>query len=92
MKTKWVHLKPREHIYYFSPSVAQRFLSESGLSVVRCQSLGRTRNLKAMIEALRPVNSFVYKIAKFLIPDNLAKRLSFSINLYDEIAVFASKD
>lgn len=91
MKSNWVHLKPIEHIYYFTPSTIKKALLKAGFKPIRCQTLGRIRSLKTIIETLKSWNTFLYKIAKFLIKDNIGKYISFNLNLCDEIAIFAIK-
>ena len=91
MKTRWVHLKPREHIYYFTPKTIEKALSKTGFKLINCKSLGRVRNLKTITDALKSYNIFLYKTAKLLIRDNLAKKISFTLNPYDELGVFAKK-
>lgn len=91
MGTKWIHLKSREHIYYFTPKTIEKALSKTGFKFIKCKSLGRVRNLKTITDALKSCNIFLYKTAKLLIRDNLAKKVSFTLNPYDEMGVFAKK-
>ena len=91
MRTRWVHLKPREHIYYFTPKTIERILSKTGFKLIECKSLSRVRNLKTITDALKSYNVLLYKTAKLLIRDSFAKNIRFTVNPYDEIGVFAKK-
>lgn len=91
MGTRWIHLKPREHIYYFTPKTIEKALSKIGFQLIECKSLGRVRNLKTITDALKSFNIFLCKTAKLLIRDSFAKNISFTINPYDEMGVFAKK-
>lgn len=87
----WFHLKPREHLYYFSKSHLRRLFRETGFMVLSFQHMGRYRSLDTLAEKsaslLGPLSRLAHKVFRFLRLD----RLVVPFNLYDEYAVIARK-
>lgn len=91
MGIRWFHLKPQEHLYYFTPDTLKRILKKTGFKVVACCSIGRVRNLLTVISTLKSYNNGLYLLVKRWIPDNIARRIRLYINLCDEFYVLAQK-
>lgn len=91
MGIRWVHLKPQEHVYYFTPHTIEKILKKTGFNVVACRSIGRVRNMLTVISTLKSYNESLYLMAKRSIPHNIARNLMLYINLSDEFYVLAKK-
>jgi 2-polyprenyl-3-methyl-5-hydroxy-6-metoxy-1,4-benzoquinol methylase len=88
---RWLHLKPDEHIYYFTPKTIRALLEKAGFTVVSCKSLGRVRNLGTVAYKSQTYSKIPYKILKFLNIDKLLNKISFSLNPFDEMGIIAVK-
>ncbi|WP_161554842.1 class I SAM-dependent methyltransferase [Ereboglobus luteus] len=53
MGEKWVHLKPEEHLYYFSPATLSDMLNKNGFKVVYARARGKATNLAYIIGVAR---------------------------------------
>ena len=42
---KWVHLKPEEHLYYFSPATLSDMLRKNGFTIIYARPRGKATNL-----------------------------------------------
>ena len=88
---RWFHLKPREHLYYFSKTHLRRLFRDTGFMVTSFQHLGRYRSLDTLAtksaSLFGPLSHFVHKVFRFLHLD----RLVVPFNLYDEYAIIARK-
>jgi len=45
MGEKWVHLKPEEHLYYFSPTTLSDMLSKNGFNIIYARTRGKATDL-----------------------------------------------
>lgn len=88
---RWLHMKPDEHIYYFTPKTIQAMLKKAGFKVLEYGSLSRVRNLRTVIYKSQTYSKVPYKIIKTLGIYKLLNRISFNLNPFDEMGVIAKK-
>jgi 2-polyprenyl-3-methyl-5-hydroxy-6-metoxy-1,4-benzoquinol methylase len=63
-KTRWLHLKQNEHLFYFSSGTIKRLLEKTGFSVVAVKPMGRVRNLRTIFSKTATYGNFISKILK----------------------------
>ncbi len=85
----WHHLKPNEHLVYFSESTIKRLLNQCNFNVEMIRHLGRYRKVETIMTKPKPSSRFVGKIIKF-IPMSI-KRIIVPFNLCDELGIIARK-
>jgi 2-polyprenyl-3-methyl-5-hydroxy-6-metoxy-1,4-benzoquinol methylase len=90
-RSRWLHLKPNEHLFYFSSGTIKRLLEKTGFSVVAIKPIGRVRNLKTIFSKATTYGDFVKKISKPFVNSSFIQNKSIQLNLRDEIAVIARK-
>ncbi len=90
-KARWLHLKPNEHLYYFSSKTMKKFLEKTGFKVEYITPIGRYRNLNTIFYKASIYGDFLYKIFRILVDNRIGRRLSINLNLRDEMAVIARK-
>jgi 2-polyprenyl-3-methyl-5-hydroxy-6-metoxy-1,4-benzoquinol methylase len=90
-RSRWLHLKPNEHLFYFSKDTIKKLLEKTGFSVVEIKPMGRHRNLKTVFSKAATYGNFVSKISKPFVNSKFAKNKSIHLNLRDEMAVIARK-
>jgi 2-polyprenyl-3-methyl-5-hydroxy-6-metoxy-1,4-benzoquinol methylase len=88
---RWLHLKPDEHIYFFSRRTIKKMLNVAGLKIMWVGSLGRVRNLRIILLKSQTYTKIIWDIVNKLKLDRLLNRFSFKLNLGDEIGVIAKK-
>ena len=86
----WLHLKPNEHLTYFSPKTMRTLLEKSGFEFNELRSIGHVRTLQTILEKGRAYSALPYKIGMML-PQKWREEYSFTINAGDEMAVVARK-
>jgi 2-polyprenyl-3-methyl-5-hydroxy-6-metoxy-1,4-benzoquinol methylase len=63
MRKHWVHLKPGEHLYYFSPSTLAKLLGRVGFHVISARACGKTTHVDYIVGRIkyynRPVGEFL---------------------------------
>jgi 2-polyprenyl-3-methyl-5-hydroxy-6-metoxy-1,4-benzoquinol methylase len=66
MRKHWVHLKPGEHLYYFSPSTLARLLRRVGFRVISARPCGKTTHVGYIIGRIkyynRPVGELLQRL------------------------------
>lgn len=90
-RSKWLHLKPNEHLTYFTPKTIKVLLDKTGFSMKGWQSIGRVRSLETMLYKSQSYSKIPYTVSK-VIPKNIRENISFYIDPRDEMAVFAVKE
>ena len=90
-KSRWLHLKPDEHLYYFSSKTILRLLKKTGFEVVSLKSIGRYRNLNTIFLKANTYGDFIYKFFKIVVDNKYGRNLTLMLNLRDEMAVLARK-
>ena len=89
---RWLHLKPDEHIYYFSRRTITKLLEQAGFSsVVRIKSLGRFRNAATAVRKAATYSTLPYAVLKALGLVKALRRLRVWFNCGDEMGVIARK-
>ena len=91
----WRMIHPPTHLQYFSRDSVSRFLGRHGLRTVRIESEPMCRSLHGTLGGLRlfgrgPVRTAA-RLAGALVPDALAKRVRFTLDLGDIMLVCARK-
>jgi 2-polyprenyl-3-methyl-5-hydroxy-6-metoxy-1,4-benzoquinol methylase len=56
MRKHWVHLKPGEHLYYFSPATLARLLGRAGFRVISTRPCGKATNLDYIVGRIKYYN------------------------------------
>lgn len=87
--SRWLHLKPNEHLVYFDRRTIRRALEASAFRVEHVQSMGRYRNLGVALEKVAAYGELPSRVARTLVPRALADRVNLPINPGDEMAVIA---
>jgi SAM-dependent methyltransferase len=90
LKARWWGIK-WSHLYYFSRKTLYRMLDMAGFRPVRCASYVRIFNLRYLISRLKGYRSPLYSILAFFVKHGLSEDLLMSVNLNDQILVFARK-
>lgn len=88
-RSRWLHLKPNEHIVYFDRQTITRLLEQTGFRVTHVQSIGRLRNLGVALEKVAAYGELPSRVARALVPRWVADRVNLPINPGDEMAVIA---
>jgi 2-polyprenyl-3-methyl-5-hydroxy-6-metoxy-1,4-benzoquinol methylase len=70
MGKHWVHLRPGEHLYYFSPSTLGRLLERMGFRIERIRPSGKTTDLEYIARRVRyynrPLGSMIGVLPRWL--------------------------
>ncbi|MGB2706359.1 MAG: class I SAM-dependent methyltransferase [Candidatus Omnitrophota bacterium] len=91
-KSRWLHLKPREHLYYFEKDTINKALKKCGFRILWCGSIGRVRNLKTVFFKSQVYTNFFCNVVKKLKIGGIIERIAFNVNLGDEMGVIAEKE
>ncbi len=87
----WLHLKPNEHIYYFSPSTMSLVLEKAGFKMLYCRSFGRVRSLDTIFSKIQTYCPWPYKLISKLKINNILSKMTLYVDPRDEIGFFAKK-
>ena len=70
MRKYWVHLKPGEHLYYFSPSTLAKLLEKTGFQVVDTWPSGKTTHIEYIVGRIkyynRPLGNLLQRLTRWL--------------------------
>ncbi|MDR0352263.1 MAG: class I SAM-dependent methyltransferase [Opitutaceae bacterium] len=55
MEERWVHLKPEEHLYYFSPKTLSALLEKNGFTIIYARGRGKATNLAYIFGVLKKI-------------------------------------
>lgn len=89
--TRWLHLKPNEHIYYFSPTTMNLILEEAGFKMIYCRSFGRVRSLDTILSKIQTYSPLPYKLISKFGLNNILNKMTLYVDPRDEIGFFARK-
>ncbi|MBI2673310.1 class I SAM-dependent methyltransferase [Candidatus Woesearchaeota archaeon] len=84
---KWLHIKPNEHLYYFSPKTLAKILELSSFNLVEYKSFNRVREINVILRKLETYSKFFPKLIK-VVP-GFIRRIKLPIYTFDEIEVIA---
>ena len=88
---RWFHLKPNEHIYYFTRNSLHKLLSDAGFEIVFMKHLGRRRSFKTLavksVSVTGGLSSAILKVSRWM----RLSSLDVPFNLHDEYGVIAKK-
>ncbi|HIG87977.1 MAG TPA: class I SAM-dependent methyltransferase [Planctomycetes bacterium] len=85
----WLHVKPREHLFYFDRANIRDLCQRAGLEPLWMGAMGRRRNLRVVRERLGEYSSLAGKAAGLMLPTALVRRWHVPINLLDEVGLIA---
>ncbi|MCX6695685.1 MAG: class I SAM-dependent methyltransferase [Candidatus Altiarchaeota archaeon] len=89
--SRWLHFKPDEHLYYFSPKTLRQMLEQAGFSFMEARHVGRFRSLEVIFLKSQTYTTLFYRISKLIDVFGLSKRLSLKVNVFDEMMAVAGK-
>lgn len=55
MGSRWIHLKPDEHLFYFAPKTITRLLEKAGFEVISAKACGKATNLNYIVGVIGKV-------------------------------------
>jgi 2-polyprenyl-3-methyl-5-hydroxy-6-metoxy-1,4-benzoquinol methylase len=90
LKAKWWGVN-QAHLYYFTRKTLCKMLSITGFVPVKTKSHARTFSLKYWIAKIQTYNKTLYRIFMFLIERSIIRNNLFSINLGDQVEIYARK-
>lgn len=90
LKAKWWGIN-QFHLHYFSKKSLNKLLNRSGFAAVRYGSYARTFTLNYWAERFRNYNALIYRILRFIAKTGAFKNSFITIDLGDQIEVFARK-
>jgi SAM-dependent methyltransferase len=90
-KSRWLHLKPDEHLYYFSSKTMEELLKKTGFEVISLRSIGRYRNVNTIFLKATTYGDSIYKLTRIFVNNRLGRNMTIMLNLRDEMAVLAKK-
>src|SRR3989344_2594999 len=85
-KSHWLHLKPNEHLTYFSPHTIRVLLERAGFKLDHLQSIGHVRTLETVLKKGRAYTSIPDALFR-VVPKKLKENISIHIDSGDEMAV-----
>lgn len=88
---RWLHLKPVEHIHYFSRGGLRHFLALHGFSELLIESLPRTRLFATIVEKGAAYSQLLSELLRILLSLTKLDDVLVSINSRDEMLFFAAK-
>lgn len=89
LRKHWHHLKPNEHLTYFSKKTIRRLLDPSAFKILYQKNLGRHRSLGVVIDKIGEHISAASWIGKHL--PSFLYDLVFPFSTFDELCVIAKK-
>ena len=78
LQKHWFHLKPKEHIYYFTKETITKMLKNNGFTLIERRYRGRYRNISTILEK------------GFRIKTKL-NAINIKLNTLDELCIIARK-
>lgn len=88
---RWMGIKDKEHLYYFSPATIERLLRNTGFQVVRLEHVGKYVDISFFIKRTGLYSTFIERgLAKAAGALNLNDRVLY-INPYDIMLVYGKK-
>ena len=91
MGHRWMHLKPQEHLFYFSRRTLRRLLEEVGFRVLNIRSEGKFVSLELLLRRLRPYLPPMAPLVAQLLKIKRLTKVSLYIDSLDNILVLAEK-
>jgi hypothetical protein len=88
-RSRWLHLKPNEHLVYFDRRTIDLLLTRTGFRIKYLRAIGRVRNLAVALEKVRAYGELASTLGRLLVPAALAERINFPLNPGDEMVVIA---
>ncbi|MEK6954510.1 MAG: methyltransferase domain-containing protein [Candidatus Micrarchaeota archaeon] len=90
-RKRWIHLKPWQHLSFFTPITINKILRKAGFKVVRCFTLGRHRSVKILINKSEAyVGKILRKVLWRIAPKSIRDRTIY-FDPGDEMGIIAIK-
>jgi len=89
LKKRWHHLKPKEHIVYFSRVTIRRLLEIYDLKIVFMKNVGRCRKVGTIITKAESLSK-IARLLKKIIPKRINEKI-IPLNTLDELCIIAKK-
>ncbi|MEK7576214.1 MAG: class I SAM-dependent methyltransferase [Patescibacteria group bacterium] len=89
--SRWLHMKPIEHLTYFDRNTISRLLAEVGFKVLHYDSIGRYRSLRLIIDRISTYSSLLSRIISYIIPTWFSRHISVPVNPGDEMVIIAQR-
>lgn len=90
LKTKWWGMNSF-HLYYFSKKSLDGLLVKSGFRAIKYSRYVRTFTVRYWLERFADYNKLIYRFFSSITRINLFGKRLLTVNLYDEVGVFARK-
>jgi 2-polyprenyl-3-methyl-5-hydroxy-6-metoxy-1,4-benzoquinol methylase len=90
LKARWWGIK-QSHLYYFNRKTLWKMLDAAGFKPVKTIPHARSFSVKYWFTKLKGYNNALYKIAEFLLGHEKIKNRLITVNLGDQIEVYARK-
>ena len=76
---RWLHRKPREHLYVFTSDTMTEMLKNNGFKVLYFGTIGRIRSIDVIIRKIDSYSSFASAFLNIIVPKHIRK-YSISFN------------
>jgi len=90
-KQKWMGYKDKEHLYYFSDKNLSLLLKIAGFKVIKKERVGKFIPLSVFLQRLSLYSGPAAKIMNFLTEKTGLNNLSFYVNPWDIVCIYAKK-
>lgn len=90
LKARWWGIK-QSHLYYFNCKTLWKMLDVTGFKPIKTVPHARSFSVKYWFTKLKGYNNTLYKIAEFVLGHGKVKDKLITINLGDQIEVYATK-
>jgi 2-polyprenyl-3-methyl-5-hydroxy-6-metoxy-1,4-benzoquinol methylase len=90
-KENWLHLKPNEHIFYFSSKTMGDILKRTGFETISIRPIGRYRSLHTILSKTKTYSGVINKLFGRMMDNQNLKQVSIRLNIRDEMAAIAKK-
>jgi len=88
-KSKWLHLKPKQHIQYFNRDIMRGLMNRYGFGVWEEWNTSRHRSIKVITEKISSYSKIIGGIFRFVLYP--IRNISIPINSFDELGIIGKK-
>jgi 2-polyprenyl-3-methyl-5-hydroxy-6-metoxy-1,4-benzoquinol methylase len=89
LKKKWHHLKPNEHLVYFSKKTIKKLMEDQGFQIIKMKNISRWRKIDTIITKSGSLSWFIPSIKK-IIPKKITEFV-IPFNTFDEVCIIVKK-
>lgn len=92
-RRKWIHYKPKEHLYYFSRTTLRQMLEQIGFRILQIGYSGTSCSLNILANRITHYypDSLSGQVLQFLTEKLRLGKLTFQLNALDEVQIIARK-